>query len=128
MSYVFLFFACVVFIELFLFLDLRKQAGTMLNRCREAVRTLAASDLSDDEKEAYVRRTSLVMLKATGTFTLKFLLIAAVLYAGYLAALSAFPALEQALLPSLVSPAAIVTLTIAAACYVWARNAVVRQL
>jgi hypothetical protein len=89
---------------------------------------MVAKDMSDDEKEAFMRRESLAMLKATAMFALKFLGIFAVLYAIFLGAVAVIPDLERPLLDSFVSPPIIVILTIATVLYAWARNAVLKQL
>jgi hypothetical protein len=128
MIYALLFLFCVVFLELFLLLDLRKEAIAIVARSREAVRVMVAKDMSDDEKEAFMRRESLAMLKATAMFALKFLGIFAVLYAIFLGAVAVIPDLERPLLDSFVSPPIIVILTIATVLYAWARNAVLKQL
>ena len=113
MIYALLLLFCIVFLELFLLLDLRKEALAIVVRSREAVRVMVAKDLSDDDKEAFMRRESLAMLKATAMFTLKFLGIFAVLYAIFLGAVAIVPDLERPLLDSFVSPPIIVMLTIA---------------
>jgi hypothetical protein len=68
------------------------------------------------------------MLRTTLAFALKFLFIFAVLYGMYWLVDSAFPVLATDLLASLFSPSVIVLLTIATACYGWARNAILKQL
>jgi hypothetical protein len=128
MIYALLFLFCVVFLELFLLLDLRKEAIAIVARSREAVRVMVAKDMSDDEKEAFMRRESLAMLKATAMFALKFLGIFAVLYAIFLGAVAVIPDLERPLLDSFVSPPIIVMMTIATVLYAWARNAILKQL
>ena len=128
MIYALLFLFCIVFLELFLLLDLRKEAIAIVARSRAAVRVMVAKDMSDDDKEAFMRRESLAMLKATAMFTLKFLGIFAVLYAIFLGAVAVMPDLERPLLDSFVSPPIIVMLTIATVLYAWVRNAVLKQL
>ena len=128
MIYALLLLFCVVFLELFLLLDLRKEAIAIVARSREAVRIMVAKDISDDDKEAFMRRASLVMLKATATFTLKVLGMFAVLYAIFLGAVALIPDLERPLRDSLVSPPVTLTLTIATVLYAWVRNAVLKQL
>lgn len=128
MIYALLLLFCVVFLELFLLLGLRKEATAIVARSREAVRVMVAKDMSDDDKEAFMRRASLAMLKATATFTLKFLGIFAVLYAIFLGAVALMPDLERPLLDSFVSPPIILMLTIATGLYAWVRNAVLKQL
>jgi cobalamin synthase len=128
MTYAILFLLCVVFLELFLFLELRKDAVAILARSREAVRVLCSAETDDDRKEAFMRRASAQTLKATAVFTLKFVLIFLLLYLIYRGAIAAIPGLEGPLVDSFVSPPVIVILTIATLCYAWARNALVKQL
>lgn len=128
MIYALLFLFCVVFLELFLLLDLRKEAIAIVARSREAVRVMADADSSDDDKEAFMRRAALAMLRTTATFSLKFLGIFAVLYAMFLGAVALIPDLERPLIESLVSPPIILVLTIATVSYAWVRNAVLKQL
>jgi hypothetical protein len=128
MIYPLLFLFCVVFLELFLLLDLRREAIAIVARSREAVRVMVAKDMSDDDKEAFMRRASLAMLKATATFTLKFLGIFVVLYAIFLGVVALIPDLERSLLDSFVSPPIILMLTIATVLYAWVRNAACKQL
>jgi hypothetical protein len=128
MSYALLFLFCVVFLELFLFLDLRKEAVAIIARSREAARVAVAKGMSDDEKEAFMRRESLAMFKATAMLTLKLLGIVAVLYAIFLGTVAVMPDLERPLLDSFGSPPIIVMMTIATVLYGWARNAILKQL
>jgi hypothetical protein len=128
MTYAVLLVLCIVFLELFLLLRLRDDVMTIFRRSREALRVFMAKDLDDSEKETFMRRESVLMLKAAGSFTAKFAIIFGVLYLVYLLAVSAFPDLRDEILDSLVSPAVIVILTVATLCYAWARNAIRKQL
>ncbi|HEY7640238.1 MAG TPA: hypothetical protein VH814_10975 [Steroidobacteraceae bacterium] len=128
MRYALLFLFCVVFIELFLLLDPRKEAVAIVRRSHEAARVAAAKGMSDDEKEAFMRRESLAMFKATAMLTLKFLGIFAVLYAIFLGTVAVMPDLERPLLDDFVSPPIIAMMTIATVLYAWARNAILKQL
>jgi hypothetical protein len=128
MIYALLLLFCIVFLELFLLLRLRREATAIVARSREAARVMVAKDMSDDDKEAFMRRASLAMLKLTVTFTLKFLGIFAVLYAIFLGAVALMPDLERPLLDCFASPPIILMLTIVSGLYAWVRNAVLKQL
>ena len=128
MIYALLFLFCVVFLELCLLLDLRKETVAMVARSREAVRVMVTKDMSDDEKEAFMRRTSLATLKATAILALKLFGIFAVLYAVFLGTVAVVPDLAGQLLDSFVSPQIIVMMTITTVLYAWARNAILKQL
>ena len=68
MIYVFLLASCIVFIELFIVLDLKKEAMDMVARSHAAMRVMMSAEYDDDEKETLVRRASINMLKATFFF------------------------------------------------------------
>jgi len=124
MIYLFLLVSCVIFIELFIYLDLNKEAMTIITRSRDAMGVVMSSDLDDDAKEAFMRRASVEMFKATFTFAIKFLFIVVVLYAIYWLLINVFPDLRDPVLESLVSPVVIVGMTFAAMSYVWVRNVI----
>lgn len=128
MIYVPLVLFCVAFLELFIFFDIRKSAVEIITRSQESVRVLMSSEMGDDEKEAFMRRGSVELFKATGLFSFKFFLIFATLYLMYLLLITIFPSLGDTLINSFLSPSVIVILTIVTMCYAWARNAVLKQL
>jgi hypothetical protein len=128
MSYVLIFGSSIIFIELFLILNLGQDARALVNGTRESLQMLGRDDIGDEAKEDFVRGASIRMLTRTTTLTLKLLLIAAVIYALYRAAVFARPALEPELTQSLVSPTALAVVTAAAACYVLLRNAVRKRI
>lgn len=117
---------CVVFVELFLFLDIRKDVARLASTAQESLRVLASAKMTDDEKEALVRRASLDLFKATGLFTVKVIAIVAVLYLVYSLFIVALPDLEPELLQSFVSPLAILITSIVAMGYAWLRNVILK--
>lgn len=126
MIYVFLLASCIVFIELFIVLDLKQEATDMVARSHAAMRVMMSAEYDDDEKETLVRRASIDMFKATFLFALKFLLIVLVLYTMYWLTVTVFPGLRGPILGSIVSPIVVIGLTLAAAAYVWARNVILK--
>ncbi len=124
MIYVFYFVSCIAFIELFIFLDLKKEAMSIVTRSREAVSIVMASELDDDTKEVFIRRASVAMFKTTFVLVIKLLLIIVVLYAMYLLVLAVFPELTDSILEGFVSPIVIIECTFAAIGYAWTRNVV----
>jgi len=126
MSYAFLLVSCVVFIELFIALDLRQQAADLIARSREAMSVVMSSTLDDEAKEAAVRRASVDIFKATFVFAFKFLIIVIVLYAIFWLLVTLIPDLKSPILESFVSPLVIIGLTVAAMSYAWVRNAVLK--
>jgi hypothetical protein len=117
----------IVFLELVIRLDLRREVLRIHDGSREAFRMLA-SDASDDEKEAAMRRGSLRLFAATGLLLLKFLGIAAVLGLLYWGVVTVFPEREAELQESFVSPVGIAVLTVATLLYAWIRHVAVKRL
>jgi hypothetical protein len=117
----------IVFFELVILLDLRREVMRIANGSRDALAMLR-SGASDAEKEACMRRESVRLFSATTLLTLKFLLIAGALWLLYELIVMAFPDREAALQGSLVSPVGIVVLTIATLAYAWARNVLRKKL
>ncbi|HKY00041.1 MAG TPA: hypothetical protein VJL86_10015 [Steroidobacteraceae bacterium] len=117
----------IVFLELFMLLDLRREVVRIRDGSTDAFRMLA-SDASDDEKEAAMRRGSLRLFAATGLLLLKFLGIVAALALLYWGVVAIFPEREAALQASFVSPAGIAILTVTTALYAWVRHVAVKRL
>jgi hypothetical protein len=126
MIYLFLAASCITFIELFIVLDVKKSATALISGTRDAQRVFASSEMSDDEKERYMRRETISMFKATAVFLFKFVLIFAALYALFRVATEFRPELEPGVVHSFTSPIVIVALTAAAMFYVWLRNVIVK--
>lgn len=117
----------IVFLELFMLLDLRREVVRIRDGSTDAFRMLA-SNASDDEKEAAMRRGSLQLFAATGLLLLKFLGIVAALALLYWGVVAIFPEREAALQASFVSPAGIAILTVTTALYAWVRHVAVKRL
>ncbi len=128
MIYVSLLLFGVVFFELFLLLQIGTDAMAIIARSQEAMRVLVSPQLSDDDKEVFVRRASGQIFVATLRFAGKFALIGLALYALFWCLVTVFPDSERELLQSFVSPLVIVALTVATVAYAWVRKTVVAQL
>ena len=118
--------SCIVLVESFLFLQLDKQVRGILATTRDALHTLGDAKASDDDKEHATRLAARVILKMTVVFTLKLAAIIGVLGAFLFGTAAISPSGASAVLEALVSPTVIVALTLAATCYVWIRNAILR--
>ena len=125
MTYAFLIASCVVFIELFIFLDLIRESHKIIADSHEAMRVVI-SDMDDREKETYMRRASLTMLLTTFRFLLKFFTICVALYAMYRVFIYCFPQARQSVLESLISPVAILFLTVVGTAYFWLRSVILK--
>jgi hypothetical protein len=117
---------CVVLIESFLFLQLGKQARGILAATSDALSVLGNAKVSDDDKERCTRHAARVVLTMTAMFTLKLAAIGGVLAIVFFGVASISADGGAALLAALVSPTVIVALTLAATCYLWVRNAILR--
>jgi hypothetical protein len=122
-----LLFLSFLLFELFLLLKLGENAKAILASSQEAMRVLASRELADDEKEHFMRRGSIEILKATLGLAAKLLLVAGILFALFELFVTIFPGLRQPLLESLVSPTVIGILTAAVVGYAWARKAALRR-
>lgn len=127
MTYVLLLLFGVVFVELVIALEFRTQVVRIHSGALDAFRMLA-SDASDDEKEAAMRRESLGLFRATGIFLVKLLAVGAALALLYALVVLAWPAGEKDLVASFTSPTDIVIVSIVLVFYAWARHAVVKKL
>ncbi|MBD3222243.1 hypothetical protein GF314_13480 [bacterium] len=118
----------VAFVEMVLRLRLFSHAGETARISREAMAVVRSGTMSDDEKEAATRRSSLALFRQTGLFVGK-LLIALVLPLALVAIAGALgPVSTAAITAALLSPLAIAAMTVVAALYGWARHAVARRL
>lgn len=119
---------CVGFVEIFVRLRLGSQLGETLEHSREALAAVRDPDLTDLQKERIMRRRSAALLKVTGVFTVKFLLLA-LLMAALFFALSAILGLQRReFAAEMISLPVILAMTAAASCYVWIRNVVKKRL
>jgi hypothetical protein len=124
MTYLYLVVSCIVFIELFIALKIKRQAHNLISESRETMGVMMSPEIGDDEKEAFMRRAALKMLIATILFAGKFLLIVLALSTVFWLSVTIFPELQEPIMESFVSPAIIVGLTVLAVAYAWARNVV----
>jgi hypothetical protein len=122
-----LLFLSLVLFELFLRLKMGENARTIIASSQEAMRVLASSELADEEKESFMRRGSLEILKATLSLAAKFVLAGAILFALFELIVAIFPGLREPLIESFFSPTVIVILTVAIIGYAWARKAALRR-
>ena len=126
MIYAALALMCVLFIELFILLNLRLRADEIFSVSREAMQTMSSKSLSDAEKEVAIRGCSLRLLKATLLFTGLFGLIVLALVAVYVAFVAMFPDLRGPLDAALLSPLVLAGMTAGALAYIWLRRAITK--
>ncbi len=113
---------CVAFVELFIRLNLSKDIQSIIELSRGGLGVLMSPEMDDDQKEAFVRRKSLELFKATFVFTAKFLSVFGVLYAIYFFVKQFSSETAEAIIDVFLSPAALVILTVVTMLYVWVRK------
>jgi len=117
----------IVLFELFVLLKMGENAKAIIASSHQAMKVLASSDLADEEKEAFMRRGSVEILKATLGLAAKLVLAGAILFALFELIVMLFPTLRQPLIESFVSPVVIVILTVVVVAYAWVRKATLRH-
>lgn len=119
---------CVVFVELFRALDARRHVTSTLAISRESLAAVRSTTLDDDHKEAITRRASIALVRQSGLFLGKLLLIVLVLTGLYLAAVHLAGVNADQLDARLLSPSIWLAMTAIAALYVWIRHALAQRL
>jgi hypothetical protein len=122
MVYLLLFPLCLAFVEMFILLKVMDDTQSILVLSRQAVDVLVSKEMSDDEKEVFMRKRSLVLFKATFYFTLKFLAIFAVFFAVYFTVNRFFPPYGRVMAEGIYSVRVLAVLTAGTMVYVWIRN------
>jgi len=119
---------CVVFVELFRMLDLRRHVTRTLDISRESLAAVRSTTLDDDEKEVITRQASLALVQESGMFLVKLLGIVLVLAGLGIAAVHLLGVDADRLTARLLAPPVWLAMTVIAVLYVWIRHAVAQRL
>ncbi len=128
MVYLLLLAISVVFVELFILFKILPDAQNVLKLSSKSVSVMKSKEMTDNEKEAFMRKNSLTMMLATLKFAGKFIAIFVVLYALFYAVEIYSKELALELNQQLYSVVAMTVLTIVTLAYVWIRNVIRRKL
>ena len=128
MIYITLLLLSVLFIELFIVFDLNDTARSVLRISRDAYSVMMSSDLGDDEKERFVRRSALDMFKITLVFIVKLVIILLALYVLYLILSSVFSLSEDRVIEASLLPQTIIALILLGYLYIRLRSVIIRRL
>ena len=128
MVYFLLIVISIVFVELFIALNILPDAQGVLKLSSESVNVMKSKEMSDDEKEVFMRKNSLTMLIATLKFAGKFISIFIVLYILLFVLDNLEPELATSVSESFYSVNIMITLTVVTLLYVWIRNVIRRKL
>jgi len=128
MIYITLLLLSVLLIELFVLLDITHSVRSVLRISRDAYSTMMSSELDENVKEQFVRRSSLDMFKITLLFLVKITFVLLVLYVLYMILSSLFSLSEDRLIEVSFLPQTIIALIIFGFLYIRLRNVIIRRL
>jgi hypothetical protein len=117
----------VIFVELFAFVQLQKDASRLADLSSASLRIFRASDVSDETKESFARQASVKALRITISIVLKFLFVILAIYIVSAIAAHLISLPEEEFLLRMVSPAVIFMMTGAAIAYAWIRYRIIRR-
>jgi hypothetical protein len=128
MIYITLLSLSVLFIELFILLDINDTIGSVFRISRDAYSIMKSSELDENEKERFVRRSSLDMFKITLVFLVKITFILLALYGLYILLSSVLPLSEDRLIEVSFLPQTIIALILLSFLYIRLRSVIIRRL
>lgn len=128
MDYLLLLLFSILFVELFILFNIVPDARAVMQLSGESVGVMKSKEMTDDQKEEYMRKNSLKMFVQTLKFSGKFLLIFLVLGIVFFLTEIASPSIAKSVAVHFVSVIPMVILTVATLIYVWIRNVVRRKL
>jgi hypothetical protein len=128
MVYFLLLVISTIFVELFIALKILPDAQSVLKLSSESVKVMQSKQMTDDEKEAFMRKNSVTMMKATLIFSAKFISIFVVLFAFIYGVELYSVDLATQLSESFYSLTLMSLLTLVTLVYVWIRNVIRRKL
>ena len=124
MIYVFLIAICILFVELVVLLNCKRDVSGIIGRSSETMRAISAPELGDNEKERILQELSTALMKLSLAFAAKFLLIIALLYIAYLGTVFLIPGLEEPIQQSFFSPIKLGLLVVVAMAYLRVRSVI----
>jgi len=128
MIYIALLLLSVLFIELFILFDINDSIRSVLRISRDAYSTVMSSELDDNEKELFVRRSSLAMFKITLAFLLKIMFVLLALYVFYILFSFLFSFSGEELIKVSLLPQTIIALILLSFLYIRLRSVIIRRL
>jgi hypothetical protein len=128
MIYITLLLLSVLFIELFIILDINGTVRSVLRISRDACSIMKSSELDENEKERFVRRSALDMFRITLVFIAKIVLILLALYVLYIILSSMFSLSEASLIEASFLPQTIIALILFGFLYIRLRSVIIRRL
>ena len=128
MIYITLLLLSVLFIELFILFDINDTIRSVLRISRDVYSIMKSSELDENEKERFVRRSALDMFKITLVFLVKIAFILLALYVLYIILSSVFSLSEERLIEVSLLPQTIVALILLGFLYIRLRSVIIRRL
>jgi hypothetical protein len=128
MIYITLLLLSVRFIELFILFDINDTIRSVLRISRDVYSIMKSSELAEDEKEQFVRRSALDMFKTTLVFLVKIAFILLAFYVLYIILSSVFSLSEDRLIEASLLPRTIIALILFGFLYIRLRSVIIRRL
>lgn len=128
MTYLILLVSAIIFVELFLWFKIIKDAREVFKLSSKSIETMKSKTMKDKEKEDFMRKNSLIMLLTTLKFITKFITIFAIIYIVVMILLTFFPHLTSSVTTGFTSLVPMAILTLVTLMYVWGRNVISSKL
>ena len=119
---------CVIIVELFIILNLKKEFSFIVSLTRTAMHALTSKTLEDHKKEVIIRKSSLSMLKVTFILSMKIMIIVFVFYAIYIISTYFVIVTKKDFSEKIVSPIILIAMTILSILYMQIRNVITKRL
>jgi len=128
MMYSVLLASSIIFVELFIAFKILKDAQAVMSLSLQSINTMKSSDMTDRQKEEFMRKNSLVMLVATLKFIAKFFAIFGIIYLLIMIFFNYFPHFKESIMDGFTSLVPMLILTLVTMVYVWGRNVICSKL
>ena len=128
MTYLILILSVILFIELFIALHIIKDTSSVIKLAGDSMSIVKSKEMSDLEKEKFMRKNSLVLMLSTFKFMAKFLIVIVVVSLFVWGALLIYPELTDSIVTGFTSVMPLLVLTVVAGIYTWGRNVIRKKL
>ena len=128
MHYILLLAFSIIFVELFILLKILPDTKVVLDLSQSAVGVMSSKDMTDREKEAFMKKNSISLMVTTLKFIFKFLVVIGIIYALYYLTSLVSSEISSSLMNSIVSPIEMFVLTALTLVYVWIRSVISKKL
>jgi len=128
MIYITLLLLSVLFIEMFILLDINDSIQSVFRISHDAYAIIMSAELDETDKERRIRSSALEMLKITLVFVLKFASILLAMYILYIVMSSMFSLSEDLLIEVSLLPQTIIVLILISFLYIRLRSVIIKRI